>query len=474
MKTSIYKTIALTYVTLLWPFVAFAQQPDSLDRYLETAAKNNPTVMQRFNQYQAALQKVPQVGGLPDPQLDLGVFLSPMELVGGNQVADIKLMQMFPWFGVIRNAKDEMSLMAKAGFETFRDAKLQVCYDVQRTWYEVYAVRRKIELSEKNAELLKSLERLALVRFRSAAVPGGNLASDGGMSAGKETVTASGSSGMGSMGGNASPAVTAPARFSGTTSMSSSSGSSGLADVYRIQMEIYDLENSLASLRNEEQVILARFNSLLNRPFETPVFTPESLPAEPLEPTYLTTSDSLFTGNPMLGMLQYEKQSLTARARMQRKMGLPMLGVGLNYSLVNKNGMSTSAMNGQDMIMPMVTLSLPIYRRKYKAMQSETEYLKSASDLDRVAVANALKAEYYEAVQLYNDAGRRMKLYESQSRLIKKILDISTKAFSSSTSGLTDVLLVRQQLLDYEIKQVEAVADYNKAVAWIKRLIPNP
>jgi len=35
-----------------------------------------------------------------------------MELVSGNQVADIKLMQMFPWFGVLRNAKDEMSFMA--------------------------------------------------------------------------------------------------------------------------------------------------------------------------------------------------------------------------------------------------------------------------------------------------------------------------------------------------------------------------
>ena len=56
--------------------------------------------MQRYFEYQAALQKVPQVGGLPDPELNLGVFLSPMELVEGKQVADIRLMQMFPWFGV--------------------------------------------------------------------------------------------------------------------------------------------------------------------------------------------------------------------------------------------------------------------------------------------------------------------------------------------------------------------------------------
>ena len=68
---------------------------DSLMNYLEIAAKNNPSVQQKFTEYQAALQKVPQVGSLPDPELNVGVFLSPMELVSGKQVADIRLMQMF-------------------------------------------------------------------------------------------------------------------------------------------------------------------------------------------------------------------------------------------------------------------------------------------------------------------------------------------------------------------------------------------
>ncbi|HLP04458.1 MAG TPA: TolC family protein, partial [Paludibacter sp.] len=150
-----------------------AYSQDSLSYYLTLATKNNPTVMQRFAEYEAAVQKVPQVGALPDPQMEMGVFLSPMELVGGNQVADIKLMQMFPWFGVLRNAQDEMSLMAKGKYELFRDAKLQVYYDVQRAWFDLYRVRRNIQLSEKNVELLKTIERLSLARFRSGTAGGG-------------------------------------------------------------------------------------------------------------------------------------------------------------------------------------------------------------------------------------------------------------------------------------------------------------
>ena len=92
------------YFNLFQSNTLFAQS-DSLYNYLEIAAKNNPTVLQRYAEYQAALQKVPQVGSLPDPDISLGVFLSPMELVGGNQVADIRLMQMFPWFGVLKNKR---------------------------------------------------------------------------------------------------------------------------------------------------------------------------------------------------------------------------------------------------------------------------------------------------------------------------------------------------------------------------------
>ena len=110
------------------------QLPDSLVSYLEIAARNNPEVRQKLYEYQAALEKVPQAGSLPDPELTAGVMLRPMELVNGRQVADLKLMQMFPWFGVLRNAKDEMSLMAKAKFEVFRDAKLKVDYDVSSTY----------------------------------------------------------------------------------------------------------------------------------------------------------------------------------------------------------------------------------------------------------------------------------------------------------------------------------------------------
>jgi outer membrane protein TolC len=479
MKTIVYKKILITFIALASWIIGHSQQyPDSLLRYLEIAAKNNPTVLQRFTEYQAALQKIPQVSSLPDPEFSTGILLSPMELVNGNQIADIRLMQMFPWFGVQKYAKDEMSLMVKAKFERFRDAKLQVFYDVQRTWYELYKVQKDISISEKNIEILKLIEKLALVKFKSASLENSGTTSQG---SGISSLPAQGSTGgylgmqtMGSgqvnSGSEGSSQVSSSMQ---TGAMGSSSSTSDLVGIYRIQIESGDLENNVALLKNKQNSIVVQFNSYLNRPVTSPVYTYENLASDSLEFELAVVSDSMLVHNPMLGMLDYEKQSLEARKKMITRMGYPIVGLGLNYSLISKtqSPMGEPSMNGKDMIMPMVVFTLPVYRKKYTAMQNETELLKAATYEYYQTTANSLQSEYYQAVMLYKDAQRRVKLYENQFQLASKSLDLILKSFSTSSSGLTDVLRVRQQTLDYELNQVEAVADFNTAVAWLKRLM---
>ncbi len=418
MKT-VFSSILISVVLLTGSDYSYGQQSsDSLYFYLRLAAENNPTVLQRSIEYEAALKKIPQAGTLPDPQLDIGVFITPMELLGGKQVADMRLMQMFPWFGALKNAKDEMSLMALSKFELFRDARLQVWYDVRRTWYELFKVRKNIIISEKSLENLKVIEQLTLIRYKTSAA-----------------------------------------------------GNSDLTDLYRIQIEAGELKNSIALLINQEQTIVAGFNSLLNRPPLTKVYTNEVLLPDTLDLNLLAVSDSIQDGNPMLKMLDFEKEAYQAREKMVKGMGYPMVGLGLNYSLINGSSMSASSMNGADMIMPMISLTLPVYRKKYTAMREEVSLLSKASSMNYQAVSNSLRTEYFMAVQLYQDALRRVKLYEDQYLLATKSLEIMLKSLSVSDAALTDVLRVRQQALDYELKQVEAITDLNTAAAWLNRLM---
>lgn len=458
-----------------------ASPRDSLMKYMRIAGENNPLVMQRLNEYRASLEKVQQVGALPDPELTTGVFLSPMELLGGNQVAELSLMQMFPWFGVLKNSKDEMNLMAQANYESFKDARAELYYNVQRTWYQFYLLKEEINIAEKNMELLRTIERLALTRFRQS--PG--TRSSGQTSGTQNSEQSSGSSmsqgglgntgapgGMGTMGASGSSLSQGGSGNMGASSGMSASATGGtLSDLYRIQIEIADLENRIALLKNSTATMRAQFNALLNRPLDVPVYSPDTLTADTLEVALDAIADSMLRNNPMLAMIDFEQQSIEARRLMNSRMGYPMVGVGLNYSIISESMMSTSEMNGNDMIMPMVKVTLPLYRKKYKALQKEAVLLKTASDNSYQATANTLKAEIYSAVQAYLDARLLMELYRNQHNLAQKSLELMIRDFSVSGAALTDILRVRQQTLDYEFRQAEALADYNTAVAYIRRLM---
>lgn len=420
MKRIRFIRIFLAAAGISVSIAGFSQQPgDSLYHYLTLASQNNPGVLQYFYEYKAALQKIPQAGGLPDPEFQLGVFMQPMELVMGKEVADLRLMQMFPWFGTLKASKDEMSLMAMAKFESFRDAKLQVFFNVRKSWYELQRLKDEIQYSEKNLEILRTIERLTTIRYKTATT-GDNP---------------------------------------------------GLVDLYRIRIEIGDLENNIALLKNQMTTSVARFNSFLNRPSLMPVSLPDSLTADSLGISPELVSDSILAQNPLLDMLSYEHQSLDARGRMVTKMGYPKFGLGLDYSVIAKSDKSTSSMNGQDMIMPMFTMTLPVYRGKYDAMKKETDFLKTANENNYQSAVNSLQTEYYEAAQQLKDSERRIRLYETQTDLAEKTLKIMLSGFSTAETPLSDILRVRQQTLDYEFQKTEAIADYNTAISWLQRLM---
>jgi hypothetical protein len=72
---------------------------------------------------------------------------------------------------------------------------------------------------------------------------------------------------------------------------------------------------------------------------------------------------------------------------------------------------------------------------------------------------------------MYRDSKLRMTLYANQSLLASKSLDIMIKSYAASSSDLTDLLRINQQNLDYKYKQMEAIADINTSIAWLKRIM---
>ncbi|MDR1811177.1 MAG: TolC family protein, partial [Prevotella sp.] len=164
--------IITTIFLLLGNSSIIGQTDDSLEYYLRTAAENNPGVKADFLAYQAALQKIPQAGAYDDPLLEMGFFLKPMEIIDGRQVAEFKLMQMFPWFGTKKAAQTEANHMANMSFEKFRESRDNLYLSVYTQWFTLCALQQKLLNYRDNKTCLEQLETLALQRYKAPSASG--------------------------------------------------------------------------------------------------------------------------------------------------------------------------------------------------------------------------------------------------------------------------------------------------------------
>ena len=454
------------YIFLCISVSSFSQ--DSLSNYLKIAAENNPRLKTEFLKYSASLEKIIPAGSLPDPQLELGFYLKPMELVAGNQIADFRLMQMFPWFGTLKSAKDEASKMAISNFENFINYRNELFYNTKVIYYNLFQIKKDIEITGKNLKILKTIEQIVLIKYKSNY--GNSSAATGALMGTGSNNQTSGNSSMGSMGnqsqsGNAnSSSASSSSSMSSAGSSMSSGGQNQMVNLFRIQIEINLLENNLALLNDKLKTEKVSFNRYLNRLPETEVFIQDTILEDELPININSLVDSI-ANNPMVKMYLADSAAYNARAKMLKKMSYPMIGLGVNYSVINKSSSSTSMMNGKDMIMPMLAVTLPIYRKKYNSMIHEAELLRDASAKLSQSVINDLRSEFQQTIQNYNDANRRITLYAKQSDLANNSLTLLITSFSANGTDFEEILRMENQFLDYELKKIQAITDKNSLIA---------
>lgn len=410
-----------------------------VDNYLQLAAENNPGLKAAYTGYLASLEKIPQLGALPDPTAAFSIFTRPMALMNGNELATIQLMQMFPWFGTLKDAKNEGEALSMMKFQNFLAVRADLFFRVRSAWYKLLQYKSEISLLKDNVELLESLETMATVRF-------GNPSDTQGTASGQKMVAGSMQNGMKGNSGN-------------------------LQDVLRIRMEILDLKNRIENINDQAGIEEVELNSLLNRDPNAEIITGDSLTLLELPVNKLALADSILKNNPLLSSLDYEADSYSYRQDKAKRQGMPSVGLGLGYMLIAEQSGSTSTMNGMDMLMPMITLSVPVYRGKYKAMQNEARLMGESVLQQNQDARNDLVLRSRIVLTDLADAERRVKLYKEQLELAEKTAGLLLSGFSSSQNTLDEVLRMQQKVVEYGIRHIDAVADYNITVALADKLM---
>jgi outer membrane protein TolC len=255
--------------------------------------------------------------------------------------------------------------------------------------------------------------------------------------------------------------------------MSSGMNSSrtGLQDILRVKMEILEQKSKLDLLADQRRSEEAAFNALLNRNPDIPVRISDSLVVQQLPAERSAIPDSILNNNSMLLMVEKETGTYLYMEQKARKMGFPMIGIGLDYMLIKERSGNTSMMNGKDMIMPMVSVSIPIYRKKYSSMQNEARLMKEAGNQQIIDMKNSLMVRYRQIIQSLDDAERRIALYAEQEELARRTARLLLSDFTATGGNYEEVLRIQLKLLDYGFRSIEAIVDYNTSVAMVEMLI---
>ena len=388
-----------------------------LEEYLRIAAKENPELRALWHRYRSEQERVPQVGALPDPEVNIGFDLNPMmsETVLGR--FSVSAMQMFPWFGTLESRREMQRAASDADLQRLNSRQLELYRDIQSVWFDLAELHRRISIAEETIALVRDLEVLVEVRYETART--------------------------------------------------------GQADLLRIQMEEQRLQTMIANLEDKKNPLKARFNAMLNRASDAEVQT-----ADEIQPRILSYSEEalktrMYEHNPRFEQLHARYRMLREQQNLARLNGRPSFGLGLEVMGRDFGAMSMNPDMNEGFI-AMATIRVPLYRSRYNGQYRQAAEQLQALDYEREHTGNVLLTGLEEALERYRESERSVRLLDDEliprARLAYELLG---DEYAAGNVRFDEVLQMQRELLDLELEHIEALVRQNKAVIMIESITEN-
>ena len=383
-------------------FLAFSfSDAQSLDVLIQEALENNPEIQKFELQYSIVNEKVNEVNTLPNSEISVGYFVSEPETRTGAQRARVSLRQMIPWFGTITSRENYVNSLADAQYEDIVIAKRKLIASVSQSYYNLYTIKAKQEVLVENIKLLETYETLALTSVEV--------------------------------------------------------GKASAISVLRLQMRQNELEQLTKVLQQDFLAEQTLFNKLLNRnkAIVVEVFKALTMPSDDL----LLSSENLQL-HPEL--LKYDKlyASVEQSEVLNQKENAPMLGFGLDYIPVSERTDMDPIDNGKDILMPMVTFSIPLFNKSYSSKTKQNQLKLQEIELQKQERLNVLETTLDKAIN--NRISSRIS-HDTQTKNLsqaKNAEDILIKSYETGTIDFNDVLDIQELQLKFQMNQIESVKTY--------------
>ncbi len=305
--------------------VSYSAATDQLRDFVEAALSNHPELAVTLAEHRAALQRVPQVASLPDPTLQFTQFVRRVETRVGPQLHSVAISQQLPWFGKLDLESQSQFKQAVALYETHRQMQRELVQSVKESYYEVALANRSLRILQEERVLLDLYAELARVRFES--------------------------------------------------------GDGRLHSAVKVQTEITLLLDREVALRRGKELARIRLSELIGRRPDQIVFDLGQTEVTSLEETPADLAAIAFREGPLFRSLEAKIEGGEKRVEAARKLSWPNLTLGAAFINVGERGdlpgiFSPPDSNGKNAYSFSVGITLPIWKRKYRAAVLEaTEQL---------------------------------------------------------------------------------------------------
>lgn len=400
------------FIYLVFALAAFGANAQSLEDYLQEAELNSPKIQALELRYNIAKEKVNEVNTLPNTTIGAGYFVSEPETRTGAQRAKFSVSQMLPWFGTITARENYATSMAETEYAEIVIAKRKLALSVAQSYYKLYEIKAKQKVLEENIELLKTYESLALTSVEV--------------------------------------------------------GKASAVDILKLQIRQNELQQQKEVLEQTYLSEQAVFNNLLHRDESIGVEVVDEMDIPVYDPIFNKEDLSL---NPEL--LKYDElyESVTQSELLNQKENAPSFGIGLDYIPVSERDNMVFSDNGKDIVMPMVTFSVPIFNNKFKSTTKQNELRQKEIELQKEERLNVLENAYAKAISQRNQARIA---HQTQAKNLKQARDaeeILIKNYETGTIDFNDVLDIQELQLKFQTNQIQSVQLYYLQSAIINYLI---
>jgi outer membrane protein TolC len=385
---------------------------------LERAQQSNPSIAVDEAAAAAAAHRVSPAGALEDPRFSYEAVNIPVGDFDFNSTAmsghQLRLMQKFPFPGVLSNRKEAARAGASASTEDLEDQRLRVAAVVESQWSELGFAQRALEITDANLVLLRQLTEIAETKY--------------------------------------------------------SVGSGLQQDVLRAQVELTRLLEE--RLRRVEAIRAAesQLAAVLDLPFQTLFPRTADLRDEAPLPEIAPLLGPLGETSPLLRALAERVEEAERLHRATQFEGYPDFDIGVGYRI--RQHVHDDPVAGDDFVSAGVTLRLPVNRGKWREKTAERAALVRRAEAayrdGRARLRDAVRTTFAALER----ADAEVALLETglvpQTR---QSLDSSRSGYQVDKVDFLSLIDSQVRLLDAELSLVRAVADRRAAFAALESVI---